>query len=180
VVTKNKIQKAILIGNSLGGQIACVLAAKYPEQYSKLILISSSGLFLETREFKKSFPIWTINNRLKAKEILNSVFYRKHLITDELIDDVFSVVSDKERKKGLIKTIQKTKDYDISEFLLKIMQPTLIFWGQRDEIIPINVANIFKKLIPNSKLLIEPNCGHALQMEAPSFFVVNSESFIDK
>jgi pimeloyl-ACP methyl ester carboxylesterase len=58
-------------------------------------------------------------------------------------------------------------DFDITEEIRNISQPTLIIWGKEDRALPAEMAERFRQDIKNSVLQIIPNCGHNPQEEKP-------------
>ena len=66
--------------------------------------------------------------------------------------------------------------HNMSNDLPKILAETAIIWGENDSVTPPEVADEFKKLLPNSQLYWIENCGHAPMMEHPEKFnsVMNS------
>jgi pimeloyl-ACP methyl ester carboxylesterase len=58
----------------------------------------------------------------------------------------------------------------IVDNLASITAPTLIIWGQQDQIIPVAHAQVAKERIPNAKLHIFDPCGHIPPRERPEEF----------
>jgi len=177
------IPSATFVGHSMGGQIAIVAALKYPERISNLILISPAGFerFTDgeaawfksamTVELVRDTPIRNIDINLKAN------FY-------ETPDDAAFMVTDRIQIRGaedfekycyaVAKNVEGMVDEPVYEQLNKITQPTLIFFGEYDGLIPnpylhggksADVAKIGQELIPNNKLVMVKKCGHFVQFE---------------
>lgn len=134
------IKSAHLVGHSMGAMIAIAFAAKYPELVNKLVLVNSSGLGEISRKGRLLLSIFRTTDQWQGK---------------------------KRGPKYLIKPMQKWR---VQDELPKIKSPTLIIWGQKDFYLPVSHSRLAQKLIPNSRLHIFPQCGHAPQRECPAQF----------
>ena len=83
--------KVNLLGNSLGGHVALVYAAKYPEKVDTLTLTGSSGLYENT--MGQSYP--RKGNIDYVRERVQYTFYDPKTATDELVDECFAIVNDR-------------------------------------------------------------------------------------
>lgn len=59
---------------------------------------------------------------------------------------------------------------DQRDLLPQIEVPTLLIWGEQDARSPVGVARQFEEAIPDAKLVLLPNCGHASNLEQPESF----------
>lgn len=159
-------QPAIIVGNSMGGHVGLILALSRPDLVEKLVLTGSSGLY--ERSFGDSFP--RKNDRDYIKKKAQEVFFDPSIATEELVDEVFSVVND--RGKG-IKTVMLARSaikQNLEKELHKVAAPTCIIWGKHDNVTPPEVAVEMDRLIPDSELFWIDECGHAAMMEKPEEF----------
>lgn len=159
-------EPATVVGNSMGGHVGLILTLSRPELVKHLVLTGSSGLY--ERSFGDSFPRKSDREYMKAKA--QEVFYDPDIATDELVDEVFSIVND--RGKG-IKTVMLARSaikHNMENELHKIKAPTCIIWGKQDSVTPPEVAVEMDRLIPNSDLFWIDKCGHAAMMEKPDEF----------
>ncbi len=159
-------QPATIIGNSMGGHIGLILTLARPELVKHLVLTGSSGLY--ERSFGDSFPRKSDRDYIKKKA--EEVFYDPSVATEDLVDEVFSIVND--RGKG-IKTVMLARSaikHNMEKELHKIEVPTCIIWGKQDNVTPPEVAIEMDRLIPDSDLFWMDKCGHAAMMEKPEEF----------
>ncbi len=159
-------EPATLVGNSMGGHVGLILTISRPDLVKNLVLTGSSGLY--ERSFGDSFPRKSDREYMKSKA--QEVFYDPNVATDELVDEVFSIVND--RGKG-IKTVMLARSaikHNMEPELHKIVAPTCIIWGKQDTVTPPEVAVDMDRLIPNSDLFWIDKCGHAAMMEKPDEF----------
>jgi 2-hydroxy-6-oxonona-2,4-dienedioate hydrolase len=144
--------KVILVGNSLGGHVG--------------LLTGSSGLYESA--MGESYPKRGDYEYMKKK--VQDVFYNPEIATPEIIDDVYSVVNDRNK---LIRTLSIAKSairHNMSKDLPDMHTPTCIIWGRQDEVTPPEVGEDFNKLLPDSELFWIDKCGHAAMMEHPDEF----------
>ncbi|WP_341664724.1 alpha/beta hydrolase [Blattabacterium cuenoti] len=161
------VKKATLIGNSIGGHIALIIAKKKIDLVHSLVLTGSSGLF--EKAFGDAFPKREDYEYIRKKS--QEVFYNPNIATKELVDEVFHIVNDK--KKG-IKTLYIAKSamkYNMSKDLSMIHQPICLIWGKQDHVTPPEVAKEFHRLLPHSELHWIDKCGHVPMMEHPKIFI---------
>lgn len=158
--------QVILVGNSLGGHIGLLTTKLYPEIVKALVITGSSGLYESA--MGESYPKRGDYEYIKKKA--QDVFYNPEVATQEIIDDVYSVVNDRSK---LIRTLSIAKSairHNMSKDLPNMQTPTCIIWGRQDEVTPPQVAEDFDKLLPDSELFWIDKCGHAAMMEHPEEF----------
>ncbi|MEJ8591219.1 alpha/beta hydrolase [Riemerella anatipestifer] len=164
---KEEVKEPVtIVGNSMGGHIGLILTLSKPELVKNLVLTGSSGLY--EKSFGDSFPRKGDKEYIRKKT--QEVFYDPAVATDQLVDEVFSVVND--RIKG-IKTVMLARSaikHNMIKDLPKITCPTCIIWGKQDNVTPPEVAVDMHKYIPNSDLYWIDKCGHAAMMEKPQEF----------
>ncbi|MEM7513956.1 MAG: alpha/beta hydrolase [Bacteroidota bacterium] len=171
-----QIEKATLLGNSLGGHIALVYSLRRPEKVESLILTGSSGLF--ESGMGTGFP--RRGSYEYVAERVAYTFYSPEVATKELIDDVFGIVNDNYKTLRVLKVARSAQRHNMRDDLGRIHVPTLLIWGLNDNITPPHVAHEFDKLIPNTELKFIDKCGHAPMMEHPEIFNQYLEDFLNK
>jgi pimeloyl-ACP methyl ester carboxylesterase len=157
---------ATVLGNSMGGHVGLILTLTRPDLVKNLILTGSSGLY--ERSFGSGFPRKSDRDYIKKKA--QEVFYDPNVATEDLVDEVFTIVND--RGKG-IKTVMLARSaikHNMEKELHKIQVPTCIIWGKQDNVTPPEVAIEMDRLIPDSDLFWLDECGHAAMMEKPDEF----------
>jgi len=161
-----KIDKAILVGNSLGGHIALYFTKLNPKNVTALVLAGSSGLY--EKSLGDTYPKRGNYEYIKAKT--QEVFYDPAIATKEVVDDIFASVNDRTR---VIKTLAIAKSairHNMAKDLPSMHIPACIIWGKNDSVTPPEVAVDFQKLLPDADLYWIDKCGHAPMMEHPEEF----------
>lgn len=169
-----KIDKAILIGNSLGGHIALYFAKLNLKNVTSLVLAGSSGLY--EKSLGDTYP--KRGNYEYIKKKTQEVFYNPEVASKEVVDEVFASVNDRSR---VIKTLAIAKSairHNMAKDLPKLDVPACIIWGKQDHVTPPEVAVDFEKLLPDANLFWIDKCGHAPMMEHPNEFNTILESWL--
>jgi 2-hydroxy-6-oxonona-2,4-dienedioate hydrolase len=159
-------ESVYLLGNSLGGHVALIYTKKHPEVVKALILTASSGLY--ENAFGSSFP------RREDKEFIRQkvavTFYDPKNATDELVDECFQVVNDRNRVLRILAIAKSAIRHNMSKDLPDMKMPACLIWGKNDTITPPEVAQEFNEKLPDSNLYWIDECGHAPMMEHPETF----------
>ncbi|AQY21889.1 alpha/beta fold hydrolase [Riemerella anatipestifer] len=164
---KEEVKEPVtIVGNSMGGHIGLILTLSKPELVKNLVLTGSSGLY--EKSFGDSFPRKGDKEYIRKKT--QEVFYDPAVATDQLVDEVFSVVNDRMRGIKTVMLARSAIKHNMIKDLPKITCPTCIIWGKQDNVTPPEVAVDMHKYIPNSDLYWIDKCGHAAMMEKPQEF----------
>lgn len=160
------LSDVILLGNSLGGHVCLVTVKNKPELFKAMVLTGSSGLY--ENAFGGSFP------RREDKEYIRKkiavTFYDPAMVTDELVDVTFELVSDRTKLIKVLALAKSAIRHNMMDDLPNYKMPTCLIWGRDDTITPPHVAEEFNEYIPDSELFWIDKCGHAPMMEHPEEF----------
>ena len=165
-----------ILGNSLGGHIALLYVLSQPERINSMTLTGSSGLF--ESGMGDGYPRRGDKEYIARK--VGETFYDPAVADDDLIDEVFKTVNDREKALRIVITAKTALKHNIADELPSIKCPTLLVWGNQDTITPPFVAEKFQELIPNSELQFIDKCGHAPMMERPESFNVILREFLGR
>jgi len=159
-----KLENFYLLGHSFGGRVAVKFSLSFPERVKTLILVDSAGIKVKWGLKEKiTFQLARIGNFIFSK--------RPFLYLKDTARNLFYQVlriKDYSRVKGVMReTMKKIIQEDLLPELEKIQTKTIIIWGQRDKILPLKFAFLFKEKIKNSKLEIIKRVGHNPHLEDP-------------
>jgi pimeloyl-ACP methyl ester carboxylesterase len=171
-----KFDKINVLGNSLGGHVALVYTLNYPETVNSMILTGSSGLY--ENAMGGSFPRREDYEFIRKKVAFT--FYDPAIATDELVDEVFEIVNNKEKLIRVLALAKSAIRHNMGDDLHKLDVPTCLIWGKNDQITPPEVADEFHRLLPQSDLFWIDECGHAPMMEKPAEFNEILEPWLTK
>lgn len=163
----------ILCGNSFGGHVALRLCLLRPDLVRALILSGSSGLYEHGVDSLPARP-----DRDFIRDQMERVFALEEFITEEAVNDIYDIVSQKEKMLNIVHAARSAKKDYLEKLLPLINVPTLLLWGECDRITTPTVANRFNQLIPNSSLVFKDRCGHAPMIEHPEWFSSQVKSFL--
>lgn len=182
------IEKCILGGNSLGGQIAWNYAVAYPSDISKLILIDAAGYPLESEKVPVAFAIARmpvlnkaltfITPKFMARSSVESVYADKSKVTDQLVDRYFELTLREGNRQGLVDRMTSEMKGNQIELIKTIKAPTLILWGADDLLATTKSAYRFQADLPNDTLVIMSNVGHVPMEESPNESLAIVQAFL--
>lgn len=165
-----------IAGNSLGGGIAWQFTTAHPEKVRKLILIDASGYPVKNTRGSLGFKIATtpvINNlmlyitpKALVRKSLEGIYYNKNIVTEAQVTRFHDVAISQGNRKAFM-SIMKNGFEQEPEKISTIHKPTLIIWGEKDGLIPLENAYLFQKNIKGSKLVVLNGVGHVPMEEAP-------------
>ena len=165
-----------VLGNSLGGHIALLFALANPGKIRSIILTGSSGLF--ENALGSSFP--KRSNRDFVRNKTETVFYDPKDASEAMIDEIYESINDRNKALRLITMAKSAIRENLADRLDAIQVPTLLVWGNQDTITPPFVAEQFKELIRDSRVVFIDKCGHAPMMEHPVEFNEALEEFLQE
>lgn len=172
-IRSRNLAPVILCGNSLGGHVALRVALTSPELIDCLILSGTSGLYEHTVD---ALPVRPTQRFIK--DHMARVFYQKKFITDEAVDEILAILKPRMNHLNLIHAARSAKKDNLQQILKEIKMPTLLLWGEDDEVTTMKVAKMFHSLIPHSKLVTHKECGHAPMIEYPEWFAAEVKEFL--
>lgn len=145
-----------LVGHSMGGQISVHLAATFPERLRKLVLVDSAG----------------IPRPLHPRALVRAAFslvpprtWGNPLFLPTIAGDALSA-----GPRTLIRATSHILRDDVRPLLPSIQAPTLVLWGERDTIVPVDHAREFHRMIPDAKLVILRGAAHNAMVDRPRTF----------
>lgn len=176
-LTALKIKQCVLVGNSLGGQIAWNFTLEQPDMLEKLILIDASGYPLNSKSVPIAFKLAQtsvlknlltfITPRFLVRPSVENVYFDTSKVTDSLVERYFELTLREGNRQALVDRFKTSKDISAYKNIKNIKQPTLILWGADDLLIPVENAYRFHKDLPNDTLVILNDSGHTPMEESP-------------
>jgi pimeloyl-ACP methyl ester carboxylesterase len=175
-----KVDSPIVAGNSLGGFIAWKYAAGHPA-VKALVLLDPAGFPLGSQNSNLGFRIARIpvlNQLLKyitpksiVRKSAEQSYGNKRLVNDALVDRYHALTKREGNRQALIDRLSKEADVDTS-LLDKIQMPTLIIWGDLDQVVPFSHLDNFKRHLHHASIATYQGVGHVPMEEAPDSVAV--------
>lgn len=180
-------------GNSMGGGVAAQYTETYPGEVSALILVDASGIPRKHKPGEKiplgfrlaRMPVLNkillyVTPRSIIDEGLHKVFVDQSKVTEEMVTRYYDLtLYDGNRRATGIRFRLPPNDEDVARKLWTIKAPTLILWGDKDGLIPVEYAGEFAKRIPGSKVVIYPNVGHIPMEEIAGTSAADVQGFLE-
>lgn len=185
------VRRFVVGGNSLGGLVAWSLAYAQPLRVERLILVDASGYPPETGKTKLDIPIgfriartpvlnriveYTLPRGLVEKSV-RSVYGNPGKVTPELVDLYADMTLREGNRRALVRRIEQGYTGKF-EHIAALTMPTLILWGGRDRLVPLEFALRFERDIKGSTLVVFDDLGHVPQEEDPARTVVEVKKFL--
>ncbi|MEC9465652.1 MAG: alpha/beta hydrolase [Myxococcota bacterium] len=161
-----------LVGNSRGGQIATHFAALYPELVKTLTIVNARGVSAPVPSDLDQI-LETGRHPLMVKDVdefgkvLDWLFVDKPYVPAAILTHLAELSIEKQRFQEKVFSDQQVRPAPLEDVLAKIRTPTLIVWGDGDRIIDPSTAEVFRRGIAGSRLVMLHACGHLPQLEQP-------------
>lgn len=183
------VQRCVLVGNSLGGQVAWETALVQPKRVEKLILVDAAGYPMRSTSVPIGFRMARIPvlNRLMqytlARSLIESsvrnVYGDPTRVTPELVDRYFELTLREGNRAALVQRFGQGGPTDASaKRIAELKLPVLVLWGGRDRLIPPDNAERFHRDIAGSELITFDDLGHVPQEEDPARTVNAARKFL--
>lgn len=174
VMDRLGINRAVIAGNSMGGGTAWMFALAHPDRTSALILVDAAGApQWQSRKTPIGFRLarmpgaralmkW-IAPRSMFESSLRTTLYDPAQVTPAMVDRYWELNRYPGNREATIRrfTLAHNNRPASREQLADIKAPTLILWGEEDNLIPVSSARWFHEAMPASRLIIYPKVGHA-------------------
>ncbi len=175
-MARRGVERAALLGHSMGGAIAQRLACTHPEAVSKLMLVNSAPAN------RVVVPSWVAMSPLRPllgtlgmlalqmgpwrEAVLRHAVWDDTLLTRDTLEGYFRPFQIRGTARALGKMLaDRARDADID--IPSIAQPTLLLWGEGDPWIGLPLAEAMRRLLPDARLVVIHQAGHLPLEEQP-------------
>ena len=186
-----KIDKAWLVGNSMGGEVSLNFALQNPQRVAGLILIDSAGVsvpgsnslapgYARVPVVGPALIALALTSDRLVRQGLEKSFYDDAKVTDERVAAYYRPLKTRGGQLAALRARTQAGQFPIEQDLNKISVPALIIWGADDALIPIEAGRKMNSLIKGSKLVIVERCGHVPQEELPERVFAEMTKFMEE
>ncbi len=175
------IDKAVLVGNSAGGQLAARAAIAYPERVQALILVDAAIYTVGSPTFVA--PLLNTPQMRHLGPLIARAFARSNALLERAYHDLDHLTPEA-RERAMVSvqvtdwdaafwefTAVSSSQPDITEELNQISVPTLVITGDDDRLVPPAESERLAAEIPEAELAVIPACGHVPHDECPQAFM---------
>src|SRR3989338_2398555 len=180
------IAKLHLIGNSMGGHIAALYAARYPEQVLSAALLDNAGvespqksemfqrlergepnpLVVKTPEDFPRLLAFVFVAAPPLPETLQQHFAQQAMTNSALYEKIFSHLVE--------------RYIPLEPELPKIEAPTLLLWGDQDRVLHVSSIEVMRPMLKKPSVVIMKDCGHVPMLERPEETASHYQAFLDQ
>ena len=185
-VDKLGLEKFSVVGHSMGGKMAWSLAASQPERVQALVLMAPDG-FPETKDIgTKPYKVPAIMGLIKfvlpkylVRKSIEPAFVQADALNDALVNRYYDMLRAPGVRGAILERSNQTIYTDPVPRLKAIKAPTLLIWGEQDQMIPSINAQSYANVLSNSTTVLVPKLGHLLQEEQPEKGLAAVMQFLD-
>jgi pimeloyl-ACP methyl ester carboxylesterase len=171
------IDKAHIVGNSMGGQVAMKLGLDYPDRLTRVVIIGSTpmppifapfpveGIKLIARYYKGSGP-----SREKLRDLLQTILYNPSFLTEDVFEERYQASIDPETVELFGKRQGEMPRENLAPDLPKLKAKLLAVWGMDDRFGALDVGLQLTRMVPDARMHIFTKCGHWAQVEHAAEF----------
>jgi pimeloyl-ACP methyl ester carboxylesterase len=185
-----KIPRAVIGGNSLGGEVAWRAVTLAPQRFERLILVDASGYALAPQGVPLGFraAALPVVNRI-AEHLLpravvagsvHSVYGDPSRVTDALVDRYFELTLREGNRRAMSLRLNQLEAGAHVDRLKTLALPTLILWGGSDRLIPAATAQQFARDIRGAQVVVFDGLGHVPHEEDATRTVAAVVAFLEK
>jgi pimeloyl-ACP methyl ester carboxylesterase len=175
VVDALNLPRFDLVGSCVGGWIAAEIAVRHPEKLRKLVLIGAPGLFVEGALIGDVFMMAQPERGSSYGGLRQMLFAGEHdPLAVELFPDGMGELEDELRRYQMLRFSSRIGfkppyfyNRLLRDRLHRISAPTLVIWGEQDNMVPRSHGETYARLVPNARLEVIQQCGHSVQVEQP-------------
>jgi 3-oxoadipate enol-lactonase len=161
-----EIQKAVIVGHSMGGYVALAFARAYPQRLAGLGLVSTQAL-ADNAERKAGRYATAEQVAAQGVAVVAEAMAPKLSVNPNLVPTIRELIL-RQPAAGVIGALKAMAERpDSTELLSTIKVPVAIVVGQDDALIPPARSHEMKALIPHAVLIELPGVGHSPMLEAP-------------
>ena len=180
------LKKFSVIGHSMGGKMAWSLAASQPDRVQALVLMAPDG-FPEAKDIgSKPYEVPAFMGLIQyflpkyfVKKSIEPAFVDTGSLNDALVSRYYDMLRAPGVRGAILARSNQTIYTDPVPRLQKIKAPTLLIWGEQDQMIPSSNAQSYAGVLLNSTTVLVPKLGHLLQEEQPEKGLTAVTQFLD-
>jgi len=172
-VTALKLPPVNIAGNSMGGHIAGIFAARYPQQVTSLALLDSAGVHFKPNDFARRVYAgenpFNVDTPQQLDALLTLVFAHPPQIPAGIKQEIVArnIASHAFFQKVLDQIGKGDLAFLLENELGKIQAPTLIIWCRADQLLDVSSVEVLQKGLAHSQTELFEGCGHVPMMELP-------------
>ena len=181
------VTQLAVVGHSMGGKMAWSLAASQPARITALVLMAPDGYprpeDIGTKPYASSSVMHLTKYFLPKyflEKSLEPAFYDATQLNETLVNRYYDMLRAPGVRAAILARGDQTVYTDPVPRLKRITAPTLLLWGEEDQMIPSRNAQDYERDIPRSTTVLLPQSGHLIQEERPDVGLTAVSHFLDQ
>jgi len=183
------VQRAVLVGSSLGGEVAWRAATLAPARVERLVLVAPTGAPPDPA-VARPLP-WTIAHTPVLNRAIEWVLPRELVRASlaeawgdaagpprELVDRHHGLLLREGNRRALMQRLAQWQPGAQPDLVAQVSQPVLLVWGGRDRLVPVAAAQWFDTQIADSRVVVFDELGHLPHEEDPARTLVPVAAFL--
>jgi len=185
------VERASLVGNSLGGFLSWFYAAHHPDRVDKLILIDpiaypqalpSVIAFASLPGIGEIARHWA--PRLLVERNVRQVYGDPSAVKDEIVDRYYELMMHGANRRSMVEYFRRIREFakstQIAPVVQKIQTPTLLMWGEKDRWVPPRLIENWKRDVKQLEVKVYPGAGHVPMEEFPELTARDAKEFLER
>lgn len=179
------VGKVHLVGNSMGGHIVALYAARYPDRVRSLALFDNAGVTAPHKSelfdlLEQGRPNPLVVTRVSDYDrLMDFVFVDPPILPAPLKRYLADrAIANQVHYEAVFQQLVQ-RYIPLEPELPKIQAPTLLLWGDKDRVLDVSSLDVMKPLIPHASTVVMKDCGHAPMIERPAETARHYQAFLD-
>ena len=183
VVSALQLRRIDLLGHSSGAALAILMAAEHPELVRRMILVAVVGV-LRPETLLRSQLHEHLNGMREDRPRAAKVVERGG---DALVNTMAAILPSAQAvsdsgvtgRSPSILLATSLLDYNFALAIAAVRSPSMLLWGERDDVAPVRVGHFLDDRLPRSELRFIRDGGHVLMDDQPALLVQDVNDYLD-
>ena len=183
-----QVERVVLAGNSLGGEVAWRTALAAPQRVERLVLVDAGGYAFTSRSVPLGFRLarlpvvrdlaGSLLPRSLVERSVREVYGDPARVEAALVDRYYELALREGNRRALVQRFEQVHPGAAAASIPRLRVPTLVLWGGRDRLIPPEHAAAFGRDIAGSRVVVFDELGHVPHEEDPARTVAEVRRFL--
>jgi len=162
-----KLERAVIVGSSMGGWMALEMAVRNTSRIGSLVLVSPAGIAAPGAE---AADIFLLSPEDTIRQLFFEQRYAEERLAIPLTPEAIDIALKNRHTTARLAWEPRLHDPQLPRWLHRIDVPVAIVWGKEDRILPVGIAHELKRLLPRAEVHLFERCGHLPQVEKADEF----------
>ena len=170
-----ELENVHLVGNAIGGWIACEIGVRNTKHLETITLIAPAGLRVPGIQ---RFDIFLASHEAHTRALFHDQAFADRILAIPLEGEHLDMHLKNRFATARVGWQPRLYDPHLAKWLHRIDIPTLVVWGENDAVFPVAMLDEFVRLIPGATAAVIPECGHLPHVERTDALLAKLKSFM--